>query len=140
MTWGELGVVRALRDPLDKYVYLRDLRDVDEQGFFRLLTAHAAELLPIVYTPTVGDAAAQYHSLPISPQGLYVTSDDAGRVADVLAKWPHRVRALLMRARCGVACACACVLPRVSGGGRRAARCALRARPCACAHRVQNRR
>jgi hypothetical protein len=99
MTWGELGVLRALRDPLDKYVYLRDLRDVDETGFFRLLTSHAAELLPIVYTPTVGDAAAQYHTLPISPQGLYVTSDDAGRVAEVLAAWPHRVRPACARFR-----------------------------------------
>jgi hypothetical protein len=98
MTWGELGVLRALSDPLDKYVYLRDLRDVDETGFFRLLTSHAAELLPIVYTPTVGDAAAQYHTLPISPQGLYVTSDDAGRVAEVLAAWPHRVRPACARA------------------------------------------
>ena len=101
MTVGELAVVRALADPLDKYVYLRDLRAVDEPGFFRLLTAHAEELLPIVYTPTVGDAATQYHALPISPQGLYVTSDDAGRVADVLAAWPHKARAARRRLVCG---------------------------------------
>jgi malate dehydrogenase (oxaloacetate-decarboxylating)(NADP+) len=92
MTWGELAVLRALKDPLDRYVYLRDLRAVDEPGFFRLLQAHAQELLPVVYTPTVGDAALSYHALPITPQGLYVTSDDAGRVAEVLAAWPHKVR------------------------------------------------
>jgi malate dehydrogenase (oxaloacetate-decarboxylating)(NADP+) len=92
MTWGELAVLRALKDPIDRYVYLRDLRAVDEPGFFRLLTAHSYELLPIVYTPTVGDAALSYHALPITPQGLYVTSDDVGHVADVLAAWPHKVR------------------------------------------------
>ena len=97
MTWGELAVLRALKDPLDRYVYLRDLRAVDEPGFFRLLQAHAQELLPVVYTPTVGDAALSYHALPITPQGLYVTSDDAGRVADVLAAWPHKVRGRSVR-------------------------------------------
>jgi hypothetical protein len=122
MTFGELAVVRALEDPLDKYVYLRDLRAVDEPGFFRLLTAHAAELLPVVYTPTVGDAAQQYHTLPIAPQGLYITSDDAGRVSEVLSRWPHKARLPLARR---AACACArCCAPRCG-------RMALRARSAA---------
>jgi malate dehydrogenase (oxaloacetate-decarboxylating)(NADP+) len=92
MTVGELAVLSSLADPLDKFVYLRDLRDADPDAFFRLLVAHSELLLPIVYTPTVGDVATQYHDLPIQPQGLYVTSDDAGRVASVLARWPTLVR------------------------------------------------
>jgi|APGre2960657505_1045072.scaffolds.fasta_scaffold809106_1 malic enzyme len=56
MTVGELAVLRSLKDPLDRYVFLRDLRDVDEPGFYRLLVAYTEELLPIVYTPTVRGA------------------------------------------------------------------------------------
>jgi len=94
MTVGELAVLQRLSDPLDKHIYLRDLRSTDEQAFFRLLLAHSDSLLPVVYTPTVGLAAQQYHELPeVQPAfGLYITSDDAGHVVDVLRRWPKLVR------------------------------------------------
>jgi Malic enzyme, N-terminal domain len=93
MTVGELAVLQRLSDPLDKHIYLRDLRSTDEQAFFRLLLAHSDSLLPVVYTPTVGLAAQQYHELPeVQPAfGLYITSDDAGHVVDVLRRWPKLV-------------------------------------------------
>ena len=92
---GELAVLRKLANsPLDAYVFLRELRRKDEQEFFRLLIAHMNEVLPIVYTPTVGDACAQYHALDIEPVGLYLTPDDAG--GGIL---PKLLRAARARAR-----------------------------------------
>ena len=50
------GQFRAQSSPLRKWVYLANLRDRNEVLFYRLLSEHIAEMLPIVYTPTVGEA------------------------------------------------------------------------------------
>lgn len=52
---GDLAVFRRLPDSTAKHLYLRMLRQKDEEGFWRLLMTHTDELLPIVYTPTVGE-------------------------------------------------------------------------------------
>lgn len=51
---GDLAVFRRMSSPAEKHVYLRMLRQKDEDAFWRLLMTHTDELLPIVYTPTVG--------------------------------------------------------------------------------------
>ena len=86
----------ALPSDLERALWLRRLRSSDAAGFWRLLLAHAEALLPVVYTPTIGDVASQYHMLRLQPQGLYVSSRDAGRVAERLRAWPFP----LMRRSC----------------------------------------
>jgi malate dehydrogenase (oxaloacetate-decarboxylating)(NADP+) len=81
---------RSKPTDLDKYVSLRSLHDRNEALFFRLLVDHPDEMMPIVYTPTVGLACQRYTHIYQRPHGIFVSADDRGRVADVLANWPHR--------------------------------------------------
>ena len=88
---GELAVLRKLAaNPLDQYVFLRELRRKDEDEFFRLLTTHMSEVLPIVYTPPVGAVCQQYHNLELETVGLYLTPDDAG--GGILPKLLHAAK------------------------------------------------
>jgi malate dehydrogenase (oxaloacetate-decarboxylating)(NADP+) len=75
---------------LEKYIDLASLHDRNEALFFRVLMDHPDEMTPIVYTPTVGLACQQFGHIFQRPKGLFVSADDRGRVAQVLANWPRR--------------------------------------------------
>lgn len=60
----------------------------DEATFYTLLEQRTSELLPILYTPTVGDACLQFGTLSPRPPGLYVSLEDRGNVAAVVSHWP----------------------------------------------------
>jgi len=81
---------RALSSPLAQYVDLMALHDRNETLFFRVLSAHLEEMLPIVYTPTVGLAAQRYGHIFQRPRGVFISADDRGHVAEALANWPER--------------------------------------------------
>jgi malate dehydrogenase (oxaloacetate-decarboxylating)(NADP+) len=81
--------VRSRPTPIDQYAYLVGLHDRNVTLFYRLVTDHLEEMMPILYTPTVGQACQEFGRIFRRSRGLYVTSDDAGRVRDVLANWPH---------------------------------------------------
>ncbi len=71
---------RQLPTPIAKYQYLRSLQERAEILFFALLSKHLTEMLPIVYTPTVGDAVKQFNALYQTPRGLALSPhniDDA---------------------------------------------------------------
>jgi len=71
--------------PLDKYVALMALQDRNEHLFYRVLTDHLEEFLPIVYTPTVGEATHGFSHVFQRARGLWVTAEMRGRVAQALA-------------------------------------------------------
>jgi malate dehydrogenase (oxaloacetate-decarboxylating)(NADP+) len=81
---------RRKSSDLEKYINLRALHDRNEALFFRLLMDHPDEMMPIVYTPTVGLACQRYTHIFQRPRGIFVSSADRGRVAEVLANWPRR--------------------------------------------------
>lgn len=62
----------------------------DEELFYRLLLSHTEEILPFVYTPTVGEACENYHNLPIKPRGLYLRATDSGNFLKRLQEWPQQ--------------------------------------------------
>jgi malate dehydrogenase (oxaloacetate-decarboxylating)(NADP+) len=72
---------------LERYIFLMSLLDRNETLFYRTVLDHLPELLPIIYTPTVGQAAREYGHIFRRPRGLYVTADDRGRIPAVLANW-----------------------------------------------------
>jgi malate dehydrogenase (oxaloacetate-decarboxylating)(NADP+) len=75
---------------LEQYINLAALHDRNEALYFRLLIDHPDEMLPVVYTPTVGLACQQYGHIFQRPRGIFVSARDRGRVAEVLANWPQR--------------------------------------------------
>src|ERR687887_100062 len=79
---------RTAPTPLDKYQFLRSLQERTEILFYALLTGHLAEMLPIVYTPTVGEAVKKFSALYQSPRGLQLSTGDIGRVDDILRSYP----------------------------------------------------
>ena len=81
---------RRKSNDLEKYINLRALHDRNATLFFRLLMDHPDELMPIVYTPTVGLACQRYTHIFQRPHGIFVSAADRGRVAEVLANWPRR--------------------------------------------------
>jgi len=76
--------------PLERYVRLAALQNEDPALFYRVLIDNLEELLPVVYTPTVGEACLAWSRLPVRPRGLYLSMQHRGRIAEVLRGWPRR--------------------------------------------------
>jgi malate dehydrogenase (oxaloacetate-decarboxylating)(NADP+) len=83
-----LSSFRGKATDLEKYIYLISLQDRNERLFYRLVTDHLAETMPIIYTPTVGQACQRYAHLWRRPRGLFVSAKDRGRMISVLRNWP----------------------------------------------------
>ena len=74
---------------LEQYIYLIGLQDRNETLFYRVVVDHLENLLPIIYTPTVGEACRTFGHIFRRARGLYLTVEDRGRVADILGNWPE---------------------------------------------------
>ena len=89
--------VRRYEQPLNKYLYMADLLDRNERLFYKLLCENVEELMPIVYTPTVGAACQKFGYNFRKPQGLFITIHDKGHIYDVMRNWPESdVRAIVV--------------------------------------------
>ena len=87
---------RAKPDNLERYIYLVSLQDRNERLFYRVVTDHIEEMLPIIYTPTVGEACRRFAHIFRRPRGLYVTARDRGRVRALLRNWPDPEVAIIV--------------------------------------------
>ncbi len=88
--------LRTLSDPLEKYVALNSLHDRNEALFFRVVIDHIDEIMPIIYTPTVGLACQRFGQVFQRPRGMFITIEDRGRVAQVLRNWPHPAQMIVV--------------------------------------------
>jgi len=89
--------VRQNKSDLQRYIQLCALQTRNEKLFFRCLMEHTDELMPIVYTPTVGEACQEYGVIFRDPRGLFITIHDLGHVRSVVANWPgNKVKAVVM--------------------------------------------
>lgn len=85
-----LGHLDAKPDALEQYIYLQDLCDRNETLFYAVLMSDPARFVPIVYDPTIADACLTYGHVYRRPQGMYLTKQMKGRLAEVLSHWPNK--------------------------------------------------
>ena len=85
--WREFS---TRREGLDKHIYLRALQDRNETLFYRVLREHIVETMPIVYTPTVGEACQRFSEIYRRPRGLFVSYPHRDQLRDVLRNRPER--------------------------------------------------
>lgn len=82
--------LRQLPTALDKFINLNGLHDRNEALFFRVVADHPDEMMPLIYTPTVGLACQRFAHIFQRPRGMFISTADRGRIAAVLRNWPRR--------------------------------------------------
>ena len=82
--------IRAKPSALERYIGMASLHDRNEVLFYRVLVDHVAELMPVVYTPTVGEACQKFSRIYRTARGLWITPDDVNDIEHVLRNSPYR--------------------------------------------------
>ncbi len=79
-----------IKTPLEKHHFLYDLHNAEPDLFCQLVTAHLIEMMPIIYTPTVGEAIEKFTEDNCKPLGLVLSYPERDKMAALLESWPHR--------------------------------------------------
>jgi malate dehydrogenase (oxaloacetate-decarboxylating)(NADP+) len=82
--------LRALPRDLDRYMALSSMQERNERLFFQTVVENLEEILPWIYTPTVGEACLRFSHIAREPKGFFITPDDKGRIGKILANWPEK--------------------------------------------------
>jgi malate dehydrogenase (oxaloacetate-decarboxylating)(NADP+) len=88
--------LRGLPSDLEKYVALNSLHDRNEALFFRVVCDNIDEIQPLIYTPTVGLACQRYGLIFQRPRGMFISANDRGRIAEMLANWPYPAKLIVV--------------------------------------------
>ncbi len=85
-----LNTLRRKSSDIERYIFLFSLLGRNERLFYRLLIDHTDELMPIIYTPTVGEACQKFAHIFREPRGFYITPADRGNIKNILKNWPDK--------------------------------------------------
>ncbi|KAF5122468.1 NADP-dependent malic enzyme [Metarhizium anisopliae] len=83
-----MKMIQTRQTSIDKYLYLSNLKDQNIDLFYRLLMDNVRELMPLVYTPTIGDVCLQYSSIYTRPEALYISIKQRKSIRTMLRNWP----------------------------------------------------
>ncbi len=84
-----LTSLRSKSSNIEKYIYLTTLQNRNEVLFYRTVIDHIEEMVPLIYTPTVGEACQKYGAIYTKPRGMFISLRDRGHVAEILRHWPQ---------------------------------------------------
>ena len=82
--------LRRKADDIERYVLLSALEDRNEHLFYSTVVAYIETMMPLVYTPTVGQACKEFSTIFRQSKGFYITPDDRGHIRDILDNWPEK--------------------------------------------------
>lgn len=74
---------------INKNLYLRQLQNTNQVLFYRLVREHLLEMIPIIYTPIVGNVVQEYNERYFQPRGLYISYEDRDRIEEILQNRTH---------------------------------------------------
>ncbi len=83
----ELASLRSKSSDIERYIFLTDLQDRNESLFYALVRQSIEETMPLIYTPTVGEACKRFGNIFRRTRGFYVTPEDRGQVRALLDNW-----------------------------------------------------
>jgi malate dehydrogenase (oxaloacetate-decarboxylating)(NADP+) len=84
-----VNLERLPRD-IDRYVLLSGLQERNERLFYQTVIDHVDRILPLIYTPTVGEACSEFSFIAREPKGFFITPDDRGQIRRILTNWPGK--------------------------------------------------
>ena len=87
----------SFHNPMDKHIYLRNIQDANETAYYRLVVDHLEEIMPLIYTPTVGLACQQFSKIYRRKRGLFISWPDRDRIDDILQNaTKHNVKVIVV--------------------------------------------
>lgn len=84
-----LRMINSRSTAIDKYLYLSSLKQNNTDLFYRLIIDNIEQMMPLVYTPTIGDVCLQYSTLYTHPEALYISIKQRKSIATILRNWPY---------------------------------------------------
>lgn len=78
----------SIASPINQYVYLTNLLDSNETLFFKTIISDPAKFLPLIYTPTVGEACQRFGHIARRPRGLFISIEQKNNIRAILRNWP----------------------------------------------------
>jgi len=75
---------------IERYIFLSALQGRNERLYYRLILEHIEEIMPLIYTPTVGEACKKFAAIFREPKGIYITAEDRGNISEILGNWPEK--------------------------------------------------
>ena len=82
--------LERLPSDLDRYMFLSSIQERNERLFFQTIVEHVERIMPIIYTPTVGEACRKFSHIARDPKGFFITPQDRGKIGRILGNWPGK--------------------------------------------------
>ncbi len=88
---------QGFKTEIDKHIYLRNIQDTNETLFYRLIGNHLEEMMPVIYTPTVGAACERFSEIYRRARGIFISYQNRHNLDDILQNVPnHNVKVIVV--------------------------------------------